>query len=141
MGLPSQLRADDGSQAHFEEMTLTLTLTPTLTPTPNPTPNPNLRRSSRRSSSGSTPTAPTLPLPLTLTLPLPLPRPRPRPRRRRRHRHLALTRFDPDGSKDISFPEFASYFAQHGVNRGALLCRTLSLSLIIPTLITQPYSP
>ena len=46
-------------------------------------------------------------LTLTPTLTLTLPDPNPNP--------------NPNPNQDISFPEFASYFAQHGVNRGALL--------------------
>ena len=41
-------------------------------------------------------------------------------------------RFDPDSSKGIDFGEFASYFAQHSYNRGALFLAGFPLINFLP---------
>ena len=46
---------------------------------------------------------------------------------------------NPNGSKDITFAEFASYFAQHGLNRGARCCLQPHLAPKTPE-PNQPYA-
>ena len=115
MGLPAKLRADDGSQAQFEAVSNPKP-TPNPTPTPNPNPNPNPNQAQfeevfqRFDPDGSKDITCADPNPNPNPNPNPSPKPSPNPSPNR------------NGSKDVTFAEFASYFAQHGLNRGARCC-------------------